>query len=147
MSLENFMALTRLVRRITVRCPVAAETFAALVRGEFSALEVDAHAAKVLGVIRGDNPLGDFGLYRGVFEVGLGIEGFTPTERAVPTAGQAGANALSPTVRITTYVDPRAPAREVQAALDLLVAAHPWEVPVIEMDERPVQLLMRSPRR
>jgi hypothetical protein len=140
------MALMRLVRRITVRCPVAAETFAALVRGDFAALERDANAARVLGVIRAENPLGDFGVYRGVFEVGLGIEGFTPTERAVPAAGIAGMNSLSPTVTITTYVDAAAPAEAVRAALDLLVATHPWEVPVIEMDETPVQLLMRPPR-
>jgi hypothetical protein len=138
------MALRRLVRRVTVRCPVAAETMAALLRGETRALETDAHAARILAVIRGKNPLGDFGLYRGVFEATLGIEGFMPTAGAVPTVGQAGVSSLSPTVSITTYLDAGTPAAAVDAALDALLAAHPWEIPVIELDREPIELPLRG---
>jgi len=85
-------------RRVTVvkiHCPVAPETLAALLAGDAGALERDPTAAAMLGVIRADNALGDFGLYHGVAEIGLGWESFTPSADAVPTLGVAGASALS----------------------------------------------------
>ena len=130
--------------KVRVHCPVSRETFAALLRGELTAVETDVNAAAVLAVIRGDNPLGDFDLYQGVFELSLGVEGFTSTIRATPTAGAAGTNTLSPTVVITTYVDAKSDRSNVQSALSVLVHAHPWETPVIEFDEHPTQLLTRN---
>lgn len=138
------MATMRTVRKVNIRCPVATDTFAALVRGEFTALESDPWAARMLAVIRSYPLFGDLGLYHGVFEAALSIEGFTPTDRATPTAGSPGCNTLSPTVTITTYLDDQAEPRAMQAAFDALLAAHPWEVPVIELEREPVQLLLRS---
>jgi hypothetical protein len=41
----------------------------------------------MLAIVRGDNPLGDFGLYRGVVELHPGWENFEPTAGATPTLG------------------------------------------------------------
>ncbi len=132
--------------KVRVHCPVSSLTFAALLRGELAAIETDAVAAKVLAVIRGPNPLGDFDLYQGVFEVSLGMEGFTVTDRATPTAGEAGTNTLCPTLVITSYIDAAADPGELRTALSALLNAHPWETPVIEFDDRPTNLLTRPAR-
>jgi hypothetical protein len=123
----------RAARTVRIYCPISPQTYAALLAGELSALEGDPHAAALLAIIRGDNPLGDFDLYRGVFELSFGIEGYTPTERAQPTAGASGRASLSPTAIITTYVDAALSASELSALIETLVRAHPWEVPVIEV--------------
>ena len=128
------MALAaRSARRIRIHCPVARATLAALLAADPEAIERDPASAAMLAIIRADNPLGDFGLYRGVFEVAFGLEGFIPTAAARPTLGGAGAAALSPTVIITTYAAADADPGAVDAAIEALVRAHPWEIPVIEL--------------
>lgn len=128
----------RRVTAVKVHCPVSRETLAALLSGDAAALERDAIAAALLAVIRSDNALGDFGLYHGVAKIGIGWESFTPSPTATPTLGSAGATALSPTVVLTTYAPAEA---DIDEALGALMAAHPWEVPVIELAE--VELLVR----
>lgn len=131
-------SMRRRVTAVKIHCPVAPETLAALLAGNATALESDATASALLAVIRGNNALGDFGLYHGVTEVGIGWESFTPSPDASPTLGTAGANALSPTVILTTHAPEGA---DIDAALAALLAAHPWETPVIELAE--VDLLVR----
>lgn len=123
---------------VKVHCPVTAQTLAALIAGDEAALERDPTAAAILAVIRADNPLGDFGLYKGVCEITPGWESFQPGPDARPTLGAAGARSLSPTAILTTYADAEA---DLSTALDALMAAHPWEVPVIELSD--VELLVR----
>ena len=130
----------RRVTAVKVHCPVSPDTLAALLSGDADALESDATAAGLLAVIRSDKALGDFGLYHGVAEVAIGWESFTPSPSAAPTLGSAGATALSPTVILTTYAPAEA---DIDEALNALMAAHPWEVPVIEVSE--VDLLVRTP--
>ena len=119
------------------------DTFVALSRGELGAIERDPTAARMLAIIRADNSLGDFGLYKGVFELTTGIEGFTPTSEASPAAGEAGCCTLSPTAVITTYVDAAATDAQLSVAMRQLIEAHPWETPVIEISSEPVMLLER----
>jgi hypothetical protein len=126
---------TRAARKITIFCPVEAGTLTDLIAGDLAAIERDPTASRLLAIIRADNPLGDFDIYQGVFELAFGLEGFTATPRAAPTLGSPGNRTLSPTVAITTYVDARADADAVNAALAALVEAHPWELPVIEVSE------------
>jgi hypothetical protein len=137
----------RRARAVRIHCPIDENTFAQLLKGDLAALELDPTAAKMLSVIRSRNPLGDFDVYQGVFEVSIGIEGFTATEGANPTAGGRGERTLSPTVIITTYVDAAADPAAVTAAIEALVEAHPWETPVIEVADGTVQLPERAPRR
>ena len=128
----------RRVTAVKIHCPVLPGTLAAMLAGDASALEADPAAAACLAIIRSDNALGDFGLYHGVCEIGIGWESFTPSPEAAPTLGSAGDMALSPTVILTTYAPADA---DIDAALAALMAAHPWEVPVIELAE--VVLLVR----
>ena len=134
----------RSARKVRIHCPIAHATLLELLKGNLAAIEDDPVAAKMLAVIRGPNPLGDFDVYQGVFEISFGVEGFTATERATPTAGVRGRATLSPTAVITTYVDAAAAQSAVSAALDALVAAHPWETPVIELGSEPVRLPTRK---
>lgn len=124
---------------VKVHCPVASETLAAILAGDAAALERDAAASAILAILRDANALGDFGAYEGVVEIAPGWEGFQPTAQAQPTLGTAGERALSPTVILTTYAPADA---DIDAALGELLAAHPWEVPVIEC--YPTRLLLRG---
>ncbi|MFY8195129.1 hypothetical protein [Novosphingobium sp. B1] len=132
------MARRRRAVAVKIHCPVTAETLAAMIAGDSGALERDITAAAILAVIRADNPLGDFSLYKGVCEVALGWESFQPGAEARPTLGSADMRTLSPTIILTTYAQADA---EIEPALAALMAAHPWEVPVIEITE--VDLLIR----
>ncbi len=123
----------RRVRKLRIHCPVDAATLSALLAGDHQALEADTAAAKLLAVIRDEPRLGDFGLYSGVIEIGLGLESFTPSAAATPTLGEAGQVSLSPTVVLTTYVAADLPLADRDPILARLVAAHPWEIPVIEL--------------
>ncbi len=128
-------------RRVTVvriHCPVSPETLEAMLAGDATALERDRTAAAILAVIRSDKTLGDFGLYHGVVEIGIGWESFTPSPDAAPALGSAGAATLSSTVILTTYAAAEA---DIEGALAALMAAHPWEVPVFELAQ--AELLLR----
>jgi hypothetical protein len=122
----------RTVTTVRIHCPVAPETFAALVAGRGAALEADPAAAAVLAAIRGAG-LGDFGSYTGVVEVALGLEVFTPTAAARPVQGRAGETSHVPMVIMTTWAD--ADSAALDAAIAAIAAAHPWEVPVIELSQ------------
>ncbi len=133
------MSESRWVRDIRVYCPVAPATFAALMAGEAIAVEDDPTAATLLAILR-TSPLGDFGRYREVVELAIGYEGFRPGEGAVPTLGAVGQASWSPTVILTAIYDAEA---DISALADALLAAHPWDVPVIAVSE-PYRLLVRG---
>lgn len=133
------MSTSRRVRDIRVYCPVAPATLAALIAGDPAAVEQDPTAAMLLAILR-TPPLGDFGRYREVVELAIGYEGFRPDEGAVPTLGAVGEASWSPTVILTAIYDAAA---DVEALADALLAAHPWDVPVIAVSE-PYRLLVRG---
>lgn len=128
--------------RVSVHVPVAATTLEALLAGDRTALETDPVMAQMLAILRAPGALGDFGMYHGVAEIGLGWETFAPGPAANPTLGAAGEVEHSPTVTLTTWIPAEAPAEAVDAALAALMDAHPWEVPVIEVIE--TRLLVRK---
>lgn len=115
---------------VRVHCPVSANVLARLQAGEAAALADDALLSAVVGVIRGSDVLGAIGPYRGVFELGFGLESFVPQAEEVPTTGRAGEPAVVPTVVVKSYA---AEGADIAAELAAIVAAHPWEVPVIEV--------------
>lgn len=133
------MSGSRWVRDIRVYCPVASPTLAALIAGKPAAVEQDATAAALLAILR-IPPLGDLGRYREVVELALGYEGFRPGVGAVPKLGAVGQASWSPTVILTAIYDADA---DVEALADQLLAAHPWDVPVIVVSE-PYRLLVRG---
>jgi hypothetical protein len=122
----------RHVITLRVHCPVTPESFAALLAGDAGALERDPAAAAVLAAVRSAG-LGDFGRYTGVVEAALGVEIFTPTAAARPVIGQAGVTSHCPTVILTTWAEADRPG--LDEAVAAIAAAHPWEVPVIEISE------------
>ena len=121
------------VRRIVVYCPINAETLAAVARGDVSALARDGAAGRILSYIEGCPDLGAFGSYRGVCEVSIGIEAFTPATGATPTSGRVGERSHSPTAAITTYAHESVADERLDTLLADLTALHPWEIPVIEV--------------
>jgi len=123
----------RAVRRITVHCPIRPETLGAVATGSVAALAADPGIAPLLELIESSSEFGDFGHYKGVCEIGLGIEAFTPQAGAKPTVGAAGRRSMSPTATLTTYVSMEIDGARLAALVDVLAARHPWEVPVIEV--------------
>ena len=115
---------------VRVHCPILANVLARLQAGETAALGDDAVLSAVVAVIRGSDVLGAIGAYRGVFELGFGLESFVPGPDAAPTTGRAGEAAVVPTVVVKTYAVAGA---DIDAELAAIVAVHPWEIPVIEI--------------
>lgn len=132
----------RPARALRIYCPVAAATLHALVAGDLATVERDPVLAAMLAIVRAENPLGDFGLYRAVVSLAPGWELFVPAPDARPTLGAADTPTASPTVILTLYLPADAPQTAVAAAVDAVVAAHPWETPVIEFAD--VQLVTRG---
>ncbi|UYY76391.1 hypothetical protein [Sphingomonas sp. R1] len=122
---------TRPVEILTLHVPVAAETLRSLATGDHACIDGEPALSAILAIVREANPLGDFGVYRSVVELGLGWELFTPAGSARPTLGVADTESRSPTVilRIHLPAEDRALA---DAAITRILAAHPWETPVIE---------------
>ncbi len=129
---------SRAVTTIRIFCPVQPVTLAMLLSAGAAAMDDDPVLGAMLAILREDGPLGDFGVYRNVIEIAPGWESFRPTADANPTSGTAGEVALSPTVVLTTYVA----ADAVDAVLTRIMAAHPWEIPVVEIGS--ARLLMRG---
>ncbi|MDE0879146.1 MAG: hypothetical protein OSB00_10860 [Sphingomonas bacterium] len=130
------------VRIVRIYCPVAIETLVAMTTRDTAALERDPTLAAMLAIIRDDNPIGDFGPYRSVVEMTPGWEMFTPGADARPTLGEADQGQLSPTAILTVHIAAGVPDEIFGDILDSFLAAHPWEVPVIELFH--AELLTRS---
>ena len=99
------------------------------------ALDCEDGLASLCAILDGDNPLGDFGAYQAVAEVTPGWELFRPGAGAEPTRGMVGQREISPTLMITIHIPSEAPQAEVDAVIARLLAAHPWETPVVEVSE------------
>ena len=133
----------RSVRAIKIHWPVSRRTVAAVGAGHVEALGDDESLAALLRELRASPGVGDFGLYQDVFEVSIGAEGFTPKDGALPAFGAVGGRTLSPTLALTTYIDAAAGEDEISQILARIVAAHPWEVPVVELSA-PLELVSRA---
>lgn len=126
---------TRAVRVLRIYCPIDRKTSVLLMSGELSSIDRTSALGAILEIVRGDNPLGDFGLYKSVVELSSGWEMFTPGADAQPALGAAGRTEASPTAILTVYIPADAADDAVSSAIDAIMAAHPWEVPVIELGE------------
>jgi hypothetical protein len=123
----------RRVRRVTIHCPIRPETLGAVAGGDVAALARDPGIAPLLEMIEASAEFGDFGRYKGVCEIGLGLEAFTPQAGANPTLGAAGARAVSPTATLTTYLAASLDEERLATLIGTLATRHPWEIPVIEV--------------
>lgn len=122
-------------RALRVFCPVAGETLARMLRGDAGAMEHDDNLSEMMKIIRNSGSLGDFGIYRSVMEISPGYEVFTPGAQAIPTLGEPGARATSPTAVLTIFFPADAPTDAVDKDIAAILDAHPWESPVVELIE------------
>jgi hypothetical protein len=99
------------------------------------ALDCDEGLADLYAILDADNPLGDFGAYQAVAEVTPGWEMFRPGANANPARGTVGQREVSPSLMVTIHVPGDAPQEAIDSAIARLLAAHPWEIPVIEVSE------------
>jgi hypothetical protein len=129
------MAGFHALRRVSIHCPIGADTLRAIVGGDAEAVSRDATVAPLLAYVAACPDLGDFGLYRGVCEISLGVEAYTPRPGALPTVGEPGVRSHALTVTISTYVAPGVSTEELGELLAEIARRHPWEVPVIEVEE------------
>ena len=119
--------------RITVYCPLSPASWTVLRSGDLTRIEQDTLAAPVFGILRANVEFGSLGPYRQVYEMSLGHESFTPTTEALPSLGKANENSLTMNVVITTHVSAHVSKTRREELIAALAAAHPWEVPVIEI--------------
>ena len=127
--------LLRKVWAIRLAWPVSSAVLLRLHAGDMAALDCEDGLASLYAILDGDNPLGDFGAYQAVAEVTLGWELFRPGAGAKPTRGMVGQREISPSLMITIHIPDETPQAEVDAAIARLLAAHPWEIPVVEVSE------------
>lgn len=137
----------RKVRVIRVSWPVDPATVRAALAGDMTALETDASFARLLSVLRDYSCLGDFGQYRGVAEVTPCWELFEPQPGAIPAQGKVGQPQASTNLMVTLHADAAVSQDQFDAVVARLVAAHPWEVPVIEVSEGVLALRPDQPAR
>ncbi len=123
------------MRKLRVHWPVDGATLARLAAGDADVFEQDPGLASLLAALRGKPELGDFGVYRHVFESSIGFEGFTVAPGANPTLGNVGGSSVSPTFVLTSYFDAGMPAAAVELLLQTIMDIHPWEVPVLEVSD------------
>lgn len=123
------------VRKLRVHWPVNGATLARLTAGDVRVFEEDPSLALLLAALAEKPELGDFGIYRHVFESSFGFEGFTVAPGANPTLGSVGGSSVSPTFVLTSYFDAGMPAAAVENLLQTIMDIHPWEVPVLEVSD------------
>lgn len=121
--------------KLRVHWPMTAETFERFVGDSTGSVYSGKELAALTEVIQGTPELGDFGTYTDVVEFSLGYESFVVGNGANATMGTPGQRSVSPTLVLTTYLNPDLPDSRLDEILEALVSAHPWEVPVIELTE------------
>lgn len=134
----------RAVKALRVFCPIEAYTLRAMLSGDASAMERDPTLSRLLNVIRSASPLGDFGIYKSVVEIAPGWELFSPADDAEPTLGEVGSTTRSPTAILIIYLPMDASREAVDNAIGALLAAHPWEIPVVELSETSLVTRVRA---
>jgi hypothetical protein len=134
----------RKVWAIRVAWPVSSAVLLRLLAGDMEALDCDEGLAGLHAILDDANPLGDFGAYQAVAEVAPGWELFRPGTGANPTRGSIGHREVSPSLMVTIHIPGDAPQEGVDSAIARLLAAHSWEVPVIEVSEVTLAALVQA---
>ena len=120
---------------IRLAWPVSSAVLLRLQSGDMAALDCEDGLAALYAILDADNPLGDFGSYQAVAEVTPGWEIFRPGADAKPTRGTTGQREVSSSLMVTIHIPGEVPRAEVDAAIARVLAAHPWEIPVVELSE------------
>ena len=96
-----------------------------------SANEVQA----LLRIFRECDFAGIVGTYNAVVEISSGTETFVPSEASFPTYGKINVPSNVISIRLVTYIPISTTREKLSTLIDEIVLAHPWEHPVIEVDE------------
>lgn len=88
---------------------------------------------KILELLRKSSPVGKLANYDSVYELSIGIEGFTPLSSDNPGKGEF---AMVPSVKLVIYSEPEVDQKAIDAFLIKMIAVHPWEYPVVEIADR-----------
>ncbi len=134
MTLKSTLRLAG-AHRITIHVPASREAWLALLGGDASRLEHDQNVLPLFRMLRAHSEFGALGPYRNVYELSGGHESFTPGHEAKPTFGNPGETSTTASVVITTYVSQSVSQTRIAELVAALAAAHPWELPVIEVCE------------
>jgi len=119
-------------RRVTVYCPVQRATLAAIAGGDLDALDRDPHAGPILAIIERSADLGNFGRYRGVFELGIGVEGSRRSLGRCPPWPERRSDAVLHRGHrhLRAHGRVAGPAGRIVGRISRRT---PWEIPVIEV--------------
>ena len=90
---------------------------------------------EILRTFRDFDFAGSVGTYKAVAELSSGMETFVPTADAAPTHGVAGIASTVPAARLVTYIPAGTPGEELDRLVAAIASVHPWEHPVIELDQ------------
>ena len=94
-----------------------------------------------LRIIRKHDFAGSIGTYNAVAEISSGVETFVPTIASAPAQGEVNVPSNVVSARLVTYI-PMTAREELDALIEEIISAHPWEHPVLEVDQ--VSLWMPS---
>jgi hypothetical protein len=97
---------------------------------------------EILRVLSGFDFAGSVGTYKAVAEISAGAETFVPTGDSAPVHGTARVASTVPSARLVTYIPAGTPGEEVDRMVGAVISAHPWEHPLVEVDQ--VSLWMPS---
>jgi hypothetical protein len=89
---------------------------------------------EIMRVFRVFDFAGSVGTYRAVAQISGAADTFMPTADSAPVHGAADIASTVPSARVVTYVPAATPGEDVDQLIGALVAAHPWEHPLIELD-------------
>jgi hypothetical protein len=89
----------------------------------------------ILRIFRESDFAGRVGTYNAVAEISRGAETFVPTKASSPTQGEVNVPSNVVTARLVTYLPATTTREELDALIEEIVSAHPWEHPVLEVDE------------
>ena len=89
--------------------------------------------SKIIYHVQNNDPIGRVGNYGGVYEIGMGLEGYVPLDFSHPTLGQKGASEETFSISLSTYASNDISEAIVSDFVEGLADIHPWEHPVIEI--------------
>lgn len=107
---------------IEVYTPITKESFLEVVEGNIDVIFSDNYAKDILSLLKNNKLNGNFGNYKEVLEISLGIESYTPSEFS-------GVH----NIKITAFLDKDADREEIYNLVKEIIAIHPWEHPVMSI--------------
>lgn len=96
-------------------------------------VEMSSSLREIIILLQDSDPVGRVGNYQAVYEIGLGLEGFTPGVGSNPTLTQNNDHEETPSVSFTTYVSCDVSEVTISNFVQCLSTIHPWEHPIIEI--------------